>query len=101
MATGEETLGPEEVLQSLNYIYHVAFDARAEPTNLVIDDGIGVVEADFVGAHIGEFAGITATNKSVRVPLCLVYEVENDKIKRARIYFETPALFEQLGVAPS
>ena len=85
----------------LNYFYHGAFDAHGEYRNLLIDDGIGIVEGDFVGEHIGEFAGIPPTNKHVRVPLCVVYELENDKIKRGRVYFETPALFQQLEVEAS
>ena len=101
MNTAEEDRGPEGVSQSLNYIYHVAFDARFEVRNLIVDGGIGVAEADFVGEHIGEFAGIRPTHKQVRVPLCVVYEVENEKIKRARIYFEMPAMLEQLGVEAS
>lgn len=55
-------------------------------------------EGDFVGKHIGEFAGIPATGKDVRVPLCVVYDLENDQIKRGRAYFEMPALLQQLGV---
>jgi steroid delta-isomerase-like uncharacterized protein len=101
MNTAEEDRGPEGVSQSLNYIYHVAFDARFELRNLIVDGGIGVAEADFVGEHIGEFAGIRPTHKHVRVPLCVVYEVEDEKIKRARIYFEMPAMLEQLGVEAS
>jgi steroid delta-isomerase-like uncharacterized protein len=101
MATGEEHRGPEGVSQMLNYFYHVAFDAHEEYRNLLIDEELACVEKDFVGEHIGEFAGIPATNKHVRVPLCVVYELENDEIKRGRVYFETPALFQQLGVAAS
>jgi predicted ester cyclase len=71
MNTAEEDRGPESVLQSLNYIYHVAFDARFELTNLIVDGGIGAAEAEFVGEHIGEFAGIPPTHKQVRVPLCV------------------------------
>ena len=94
MNTAEEDRGPQGVLQSLNYIYHVAFDARFELTHLIIEGGIGAAEADFVGEHIGEFVGILPTHKYVRVPLCVVYEVEDEKIKRARIYFEMPAMLE-------
>ena len=101
MNTAEEDRGPEGVSQSLNYIYHVDFDAGFEVRNLIVDGGIGVAEADFVGEHIGEFAGIPPTHKHVRVPLCVVYEVEDEKIKRARIYFEMPAMLEQLGVEAS
>ncbi len=99
MATGQEHIGPEGVLQMLNYFYHLAFDAHAETRNTIFADGKAVLEADFVGKHIGEFAGIPATNKAVRVPLCVVYDLENDHIKRGRVYFEMPILLQQLGVS--
>lgn len=97
MASGEENHGRDGVGQMLNYIYHVAFDATAETKNIIVADGKAVFEAEFVGRHIGEFAGIPATNKNVRVPLCVVYDLENDRINRARIYFEVPALMAQLN----
>jgi steroid delta-isomerase-like uncharacterized protein len=99
MATGEEHHGPEGVLQMLNYFYHVAFDADAVTRNTIFADGKAVLEADFVGKHIGEFAGISATNKQVHVPLCVVYDLEKDQIKRGRVYFEMPVLLQQLGVS--
>ena len=98
MATGQEHRSTDGVSQMLNYFYHVAFDATAETKNTIFADGQAVVEGDFVGKHIGEFAGIPATNKQVRVPLCVVYDLEDDLIKRARVYFEMPVLFRQLGV---
>jgi steroid delta-isomerase-like uncharacterized protein len=96
MATGDEHKGIEEVSNMLNYVYHVAFDADAEIRNLIVEDNKAVLEAEIVGKHIGEFAGIPATNRDVRIPLCVVYDFENDQIKRARIYFEVPALMAQL-----
>ena len=98
MASGQEARGPESVLQLLNYFYHVAFDATAENTSELVDDGKAAWDGYFVGKHIGEFAGIPATDKTVRVPLCVVYELENEQIKQARIYFEIPVLLAQLGV---
>jgi steroid delta-isomerase-like uncharacterized protein len=98
MGTGQEHHGREAVLQMLGYFYQVAFEAKAEMNNLVIADQQAVGEWDFVGKHIGEFAGIPATGKMVRVPLCVVYDLENDLIVRGRVYFEMPALLEQLGV---
>lgn len=97
MATGEEHRGKDGVRGMLNYIYHVAFDADAEVKNAVFADGKAVVEFDFVGKHTGEFAGIPATGKSVRVPLCVVYDLTNGQITRGRVYFEVPALLQQLG----
>ena len=98
MASGQEHRSPDGVLQMLNYFYHVAFDATAETKNTIFADGKAVLEGDFVGKHIGEFAGIPATNKHVRVPLCVVYDLEDDLIKRGRVYFEMPVLLQQLGV---
>lgn len=97
MATGEKHSGLEKVAQMLQFIYHVAFEAHAETKNIIISETNAVLEGDFVGKHIGEFAGVPPTNKFVRVPLCVVYDLENDKIKRARIYFEIPALLTQLN----
>jgi steroid delta-isomerase-like uncharacterized protein len=97
MATGQEHRGRSGVLQMLKYFYHLAFNADAETRNTVFADGKAVYEGDFVGRHIGEFAGIPATNRQVRVPLCVVYDLENDLIKRGRVYFEMPVLLRQLG----
>src|SRR5689334_18193489 len=88
MATGDEAKTPAGVEAMLHYFYHVAFDATADVKNLFFDDGKALLEADVVGKHIGEFAGIPPTGKDFRVPLCVVYDLENDQIKRARIYFE-------------
>jgi steroid delta-isomerase-like uncharacterized protein len=97
MATGDEHHGVEGVKGMLQYIYHVAFDATAEAKNIIVGDGHAVFEADFVGKHIAEFAGVQPTNKQVRVPLCVVYDIENDRIKRGRIYFEVPSFLKQVG----
>ena len=99
MATGDEHKTPEGVAQMLHYFYQIAFAADATPTNLIIDDGHAVWAGTFHGKHIGEFAGIPATGKDVRVPLCVVYDIQEEQITRGRIYFEMPALFAQLGVA--
>ncbi len=98
MATGQENRGREAVLGMLNYFYHVAFDATAITHVMLFGENNAMVEGDFVGKHIGEFAGIPATGKDVRVPICVVYDLENDLIKHGRVYFEMPALMTQLGI---
>jgi steroid delta-isomerase-like uncharacterized protein len=98
MATGQESHGRDAVLGMLNYFYHIAFDATATTRVTLFGENNAMVEGDFVGKHIGEFAGIPATSKDVCVPLCVVYDLANDQIKRGRVYFEMPALLQQLGV---
>ena len=99
MGTGEEHSGIEAVRSMLEYVYHTAFDAHAETRNMIFADGKAVLVADFVGRHTGEFAGVPATGKDVCVPLCVIYDLENDKITRGRIYFEAPAFFAQVAAA--
>lgn len=97
MATGDEHRGPDAVRKMLDYIYHQAFDATADVRSRIIADEQAVIEGDFVGTHIGEFAGIPATGRQVRVPLCVVYDLEAGMIKRARVYMEMPVMMRQLG----
>jgi hypothetical protein len=96
MNTGEETRGREAVGQMLNYFYHVAFDARAEITNKLITEKKAVLEFNFVGKHIGEFAGMQPTNKEVNVPTCISYDLEDGLIKKGRVYMLVDVLMKQL-----
>lgn len=98
MATGEEYRTPEGVAQMLDYFYHQAFEATAETTNVIFADGQAALEGYVVGRHTGEFAGIPATGREIRVPIAVFYDVEDEKIKRGRVYFEIPVLMQQLGV---
>ena len=97
MASGDEHRGPEAVRRMLDYMYHQAFDARAESRSRLYTENQAVIEGEFIGTHTGEFAGIPATGRRVRVPLCVVYDLEDGRIKRARVYIEMPVLMRQIG----
>ena len=100
MATGDEHRGPDAVLRMLDYLYRQAFHAKAEIKTRLCTGSQAMIEGTFVGTHTGNFAGIPATGREVRVPLCVVYDLERDQIKRARVYFELPVLWKQLGRTP-
>lgn len=97
MATGDEHRGPEAVQAMLEFFYHHAFDATAKTRHFVVGEGVAVLEADFVGRHIGEFAGVAATDKTVNVPLAVIYDVADGVIVEGRIYFEIPAFLAQVS----
>ena len=97
-ATGQRHEGRDAVAEMLHWIYHVAFDARAEDHRLIVGEGTAALEATFAGRHIGEFAGIPATGRTVRVPLCVTYDVAEDGVKEARIYMQAAVMMYQLGV---
>jgi len=98
LSTGEVYTGREEIGGMLHFMYHVAFDAKAETINYVIEENKAVVEAYFKGRHIGEIAGLKATDKEVDVPLCVSYDLKNGLIQQARIYMLAEVLMNQLGV---
>ncbi len=98
LATGDTARGRQAVKQMLDDTYHRAFEARGRARNTLVFDGHAVWEGHFVGKHTGQFAGIAPTGKKVCVPLCIVYDLEDDKIEKARIYLEMPVLLKQLGV---
>ncbi len=97
LSTGDEYKGREEIAGMLHYMYHVAFDARAEIKNVVVTEDKAMFEANFIGRHIGEFAGLAPTNKEVNVPLCVTYDLEDGLIKRGRIYMLTDVMMKQLA----
>ena len=95
-ATGERIEGRGAIGQMLQYFYHIAFDAHAEHTNVLVMEDRALAEGLFIGKHIGEFAGIPATGKIVSVPLCVTYTLEKSLIKEARTYMMTDVLMKQL-----
>jgi steroid delta-isomerase-like uncharacterized protein len=99
MATGQEFRGPVAIAAMLTYFYQQAFDAAAVNERLLVGEGRAFGEWDFVGRHIGEFAGVPATGKDVRVPLAVAYDLEAGKVTAGRVYFEIPAFLAQVGAS--
>ena len=94
--TDQRAVGREAAGQLIRYIHEGAFDARPELKNLLADDGKAAIEADFVGTHTGEFAGIQPTGRAVHVPYSVVYDIRGDQISALRIYFPISLLVEQI-----
>jgi len=98
MSSGSRHEGREAVGQMLDFMYHRAFDARFDMRHFVVGEGLASIEGDFVGRHIGEFAGVAATGRDVSVPLSVTYVVADDGIREARIYMLGSVMMQQLGV---
>jgi steroid delta-isomerase-like uncharacterized protein len=99
VAAGDEVTGREAIAEMLEYFYRIAFDARAEITNLICGDGKAAAEASVTGKHVGEFAGVPATGRDVHYMLCVVYDVDTEKaqITHARIYVPMNVIMQQIG----
>jgi len=95
-ASGERAIGREAIGKMLQYFYRIAFDASPRITSKIITEGKAVIEGFFTGKHIGDFAGLPATGKTVTVPFCASYTLENGLIKEGRIYSSGDMLIRQL-----
>ena len=97
MPTGEEHRTPEGVLAALGAFYHGTFEATAELRQLVVGEGSAALEGTVVGRHTGEFAGVPATGKDVRMPIAVFYDLADDQIIEARVYLELPVFLAQVS----
>lgn len=97
VGSGQTGQGRVAVEGMIRYVHEQAFDARAENIRLVVDGRGAGLEADFVGRHIGEFAGIAPTGRDVRVPYSVHYDLDHGRIKALRIYGLAAELIQQLA----
>jgi predicted ester cyclase len=88
VGAGLSAQGRAQVEDFIRYAHEQAFDGRPELKSLIVDpDGRrSAIEADFVGRHTAEFAGIPATGRDVRVPYSVHYDLTNGGISALRIY---------------
>jgi steroid delta-isomerase-like uncharacterized protein len=96
IGTQQTMQGRQPVHDFLSWMHTQAFDAHPRIKTLVVGDGQAVLEADFVGTHTGEFLGIPATGKSVQVPYCVVYDLQDDKLAALRAYIPMDLFTQQL-----
>jgi steroid delta-isomerase-like uncharacterized protein len=93
---GQEIQGREAVSGAIDELHHQTFDARPEVTNLIVGEGKAAGEFVFVGTHTGEFVGIPATGRSVRVPYTVFYDLEDGQITALRLQGFASGLVAQL-----
>ncbi len=101
VGTDQGAEGPDGAEGWIDYLHKVAFEASPELKGMIVADGQAAAEFDFVGKHVGEFGGMSATSRDVRVPYSAVYDLEGEKIRAVRIYLSMELLMQQLGSTPS
>ena len=99
METGDQVKGRDAVRDYIAALHTQIFDAHPEARVSAASDGHAFFEADFVGTHIGEFAGIAPTGTDIRVPYCVVYDVSDDGIEALRGYLPVSLMISQLEAA--
>jgi steroid delta-isomerase-like uncharacterized protein len=96
MGTDTRVEGREGVQQFIDLAHQHAFDTDIRLRNAAYGDGTAILEAEFIGTHIGEFQGVPASGRQVDVPYAAAYELEGEKIKALRLYFPLELLMQQI-----
>lgn len=82
------------------------FEAAFPLYELIVEDMIAegdevAVRATFRGTHLGEFAGIPATEREVEIPVFLIYRIEDGLIAEHWMQADVMGLMQQLGALPT
>jgi len=93
--TDEALISHKEFFEAAFPCYEVYIDEMTAEGNRVI------LQARLKGTHLGDFAGIPPTHKTVDFPFVIRYEIEDNKIVSHWMLADQMALMEQLGVVPS
>ena len=96
MEIGQEVRGRQAVIDAIVTWHRQTFDGHLELADMIVADGKAGAELVFVGVHTGEFAGIPATGKNLRVPYTAFYTVVGEKIAEIRLYGLASGIVAQL-----
>jgi len=72
--------GPEGAIKWVDYVTGAFPDINCGIEDIIAEGDKVVVRYILSGTHVGEFAGIPATNKKVSVAAVSIYYMENGKI---------------------
>jgi steroid delta-isomerase-like uncharacterized protein len=96
MGTDQKMHGRDAVRGIIVWMHTQAFDAHPKVRTVIAGDNQAALEADFIGTHTGDFAGVAATGRSVNIPYTVIYDVEGDKIRALRAYMPMDQFLQQI-----
>ena len=96
MGTDRSIAGRDAVCQTIRFFHEQAFSSAIEVKSLLCGGSESMLEAEFIGTHIGEFEGIKPQLKAVRVPYSVAYSLAGGRITALRLYFPLDQLIRQL-----
>ncbi|MHA2009404.1 MAG: ester cyclase [Promethearchaeota archaeon] len=104
LSRGEPLEGREVIREEFARVMFTSFpDIKIEKINAFGQDDWLCTEVILKGTHTGPMPGptgeaIPATNKSIRVPMCLVFKIKDGKFIEIREYMDQLGLISQLGL---
>ncbi len=97
---GETSDGEGPVRDLLEELLTAFPDFHAEERALHHADDALIAEARVTGTHDGPFAGIAPTGRKVDYPLVAIFEFDDDRLTREKVYFDSATILRQIGALP-
>jgi steroid delta-isomerase-like uncharacterized protein len=99
IATGRRAEGSEQIVELFQGWMQAMPDSKGTVTRAVGgDDSVGL-EVRWEGTMTGTFGDFQPTGKRQVTPAALFFSFAGDQIREFRQYFDSAALYEQLGLA--
>jgi steroid delta-isomerase-like uncharacterized protein len=93
--------GLEGLKETLTRIRSAFPDSQWKVEEQIAEDDKVLTRFLWSGTHQGEFLGIPATNRVIRVWGMVIDRFEDRKVKSTRILLDTLSMMQQLGVLPA
>lgn len=102
VATGEVLRSREELRADADALIQAFPDLRLERTSSYeCGETVCIIEWTLTGTHEGEYIGIPATHRSVKLPACSIFTLGADGLVGEEVvYFDAATLLRQLGALP-
>jgi steroid delta-isomerase-like uncharacterized protein len=99
--TPDAVSGPQAILAYVAAVRKAFPDFKLTVTGTMQDGDRLIAEWSAVGTHHGEYLGIPATGKIVRISGVALNRIAEGRIVEEKVYFDRAAMLEQLGVLPT
>ena len=90
--------GADAVRELLSGIFAGFPDFKVEIDKTHHSEDAVILEVRMKGTHLGDWAGIKATGRSMDVPVACIFEFDEDRLNCEKVYFDMATLVNQLTV---
>ena len=104
VGTGRRLQGEAEILPALKSWRKAMPDVKGTVTNAVASGNTAVLEVTWEGTQTGPMDGpggtLPPSGKRQTTPAAWIFEIEGDKVKESRQYFDMMSFMQQIGAIP-
>jgi steroid delta-isomerase-like uncharacterized protein len=95
-----ETPGREGLKQFVAYLHRAWADLNFAVEDQIAEGDKVTTRFTITGTHQGEFAGVPATGKPIRIQAINIHRVTDGQIQEAWVEWDAMGMMQQLGVMP-